>query len=62
LKVGLYVNILGTTSIQGLMTIGRRKKIEIKIVVKNKAIVLVKVLQRDVQKKEKHYKWPRWHT
>jgi hypothetical protein len=56
LKVGLYVNILGTTSIQGLMTIGRRKKIEIKIVVKNKAIVLVKVLQRDVQKKEKHYK------
>lgn len=38
------------------MTIGKRKKIEIKIVVKNKAIVLVKVLQRDVQKKEKHYK------
>jgi hypothetical protein len=53
LKVGLYVSILRTTSIQGLMTIERRKKIEIKIVVKNKAIVLVKVLQRDVQKKEK---------
>jgi hypothetical protein len=51
-----HVNILGTTSIQVLMTIGRRKKIEIKIVVKNKAIVLVKVLQIDVQKKEKHYK------
>jgi hypothetical protein len=38
------------------MTIGRRKKIEIKIMVKNKAIVLEKFLQRNVQKKEKHYK------
>jgi UDP-3-O-[3-hydroxymyristoyl] glucosamine N-acyltransferase len=44
LRVGLYVSILGTTSIQGLMTIGRRKKIETKIVVKNKAVILVKVL------------------